>query len=303
MPANIIQIKRINESLYLLNENIREGAYITMMLDIGKEKAALIDTGMGVSGDLDAVIHSITDKPVICLLTHCDPDHAGGAALFDDIYMSSLDEPLMKNSLSYRARSLMVRNMTDSDEVRRCVKESMVRKGRFDYHNVIDGDVFDLGGCKLEAVSLGGHTKGSMCYIDRAGKYIFSGDSIANANSAVLFFDKCLPLSAYRNNLAQFLQFTGQDVDIYSGHATDSLDSRIIPELLILCDEIIAGDTADDAPYVPPFLQTLPEKSIKGVIRNAMLGIVAKMQFGSARPMEHTKPGFLASVKYNANKI
>ena len=44
MSENIIQVIRINDGLYLLNENINEGAFITMMLVIGDEKAAIIDT-------------------------------------------------------------------------------------------------------------------------------------------------------------------------------------------------------------------------------------------------------------------
>jgi len=199
---------------------------------------------------------------------------------------------------------MMARNMATSDEVRRCAKERMVRKSHFEYRDVRDGDAFDLGGRVLEAISMGGHTEGSMCYADHVGKFLFAGDSIANANSAVLFFDKCLPLSEYRQNLERFLQVAGQDMDIYTGHATDALDRRIIPELLTLCDEVIAGNTAGDVPYMPPFLQMPSDakKSIKGAIRKAMLGIAAKRQLGNSRPMEHAKQGFLASVKYNANR-
>ena len=221
MHSNIIEVKKINDSLYLLNENISEEGFITMMLVIGDKRAAIIDTGTGISGDLDKVICSITSKPTICLLTHCDPDHAGGAALFGEIYMSSLDEQLMKASLSYHTRYLMVRGMTKSEDVKRCAKDCMVKESHFEYRDVRDGDVFDLGSRKLEAFSLGGHTEGSMCYIDRAGKCLFSGDSIANANSAVLIFDKCLPLSEYKKNLERLLQTVGQDMDIYTGHAVE----------------------------------------------------------------------------------
>ena len=56
MSEDIIQVKIIGDNLYLLNENINEDAFITMMLVIGDEKAVIMDTGMGVSGDLDEVI-------------------------------------------------------------------------------------------------------------------------------------------------------------------------------------------------------------------------------------------------------
>lgn len=66
-------------------------------------------------------------------------------------------------------------------------KEHIVKKSTFSYRNIKDGDLFDLGGCALEAISFGGHTKGSMCFFNRKQKYVITADSIANANSPVLF--------------------------------------------------------------------------------------------------------------------
>ena len=84
-----------------------------------------------------------------------------------------------------------------------------------------------------------------------------------------------------------------------------ALDRRIIPELLTLCDEIINGNTAGDTQYIPPFLHLAPDiaKSVKAQIRSVLIKIAMKNQFGGSRPVEHRKEGFLASVKYNANKI
>ena len=60
-----------------MSEHISSEAAVHMYLVTGSERAALIDTGLGMSGDLNKVVRSLTNKPVICLLTHCDPDHAG----------------------------------------------------------------------------------------------------------------------------------------------------------------------------------------------------------------------------------
>ncbi|MBR1565514.1 MAG: MBL fold metallo-hydrolase, partial [Oscillospiraceae bacterium] len=72
----IITVQKLNAHLYRLSENISDEAAVHMYLVTGSERAALIDTGLGMSGDLDRVVRSLTDKPVICLVTHCDPDHA-----------------------------------------------------------------------------------------------------------------------------------------------------------------------------------------------------------------------------------
>ena len=66
-----------------------------------------------------------------------------------------------------------------------------------------------------------------------------------------------------------------------------------------------SGNTAGDTQYMPPFLQLAPDtaKSVKAQIRKVLVKIAMKDQFGGSRPVEHRKEGFLASVKYNANKI
>ena len=42
---------------------------------------------------------------------------------------------------------------------------------------------------------------------------------------------------------------------------------------------------------------------LSATFRKAIIGIVRKKQLGASVPMEHTKEGFTASVKYNANKV
>src|SRR3954447_17876971 len=53
-------------------------------LVIGQDRAALIDTGMGV-GDLRALVEARTSLPIIVLQSHAHNDHVGSAAQFDDV--------------------------------------------------------------------------------------------------------------------------------------------------------------------------------------------------------------------------
>ena len=304
---NLIQVNKINENLYILNENINPNMYFTMALVIGSEKAAIIDTGYGSTGDLDKIIKNITDKPVICLLTHCDPDHAGSAALFNEIYMSSLDEELMKKgSINPRTRLMVVKKSCEgNEELIEYAKTHIVKNSSFQYKNIEDGNVFDLGDCKLEAISLPGHSKGSMCFLNRKENYVITGDSIANNNSSVIFFDKCLPLSVFKENLERFIKKVGHDVVIYTGHDIQPLKKQIIPEILCLCDEVMAGDTAKDTPYIAPFLKIDLSNSnwLTKIFTGLIMKVVAKKELGNSIPLEHKKASYTASIKYNANKI
>ena len=77
-----------------------------MYLVEGNERAALLDTGSGF-GSLRGCVEALTDKPVIVLLTHGHTDHALGAAEFDEVYISPLDEAVysVHSVMDYRARS------------------------------------------------------------------------------------------------------------------------------------------------------------------------------------------------------
>lgn len=304
--VEIVRVKQISESLYMLNEHLTETISMTMMLVVGKERGAIIDTGYGLSGDLSKAIKRITSKPVICLLTHSDPDHAGGAALFDNIYMSNKEQRLLEGgSINPFVRYQTAKSFIKDKETIRYIKTNMVKAKTFHYTNVKDGDMFDLGGCVLEAISFPGHTEGSMCFFNRQENYCVVGDAVANVNSPVLFFDKCLPLEVYKHNLIKFSERVGHDCDLYAGHSQEALPKTIISEILILCDEILAGNTKDDVPYTPPFM--LPPPKDAGIIRRIMgtIGnkIASKKLINGAVPMEHKHPGYVTSIKYNQKKI
>ena len=86
-------IEKVSDSI----TRITDITGVSMFLAEGTDGAVLIDTGCGI-GDLKKVVDSLTTKPVKVLLTHGHVDHALGAALFDEIYMSSLDNDILKSS-------------------------------------------------------------------------------------------------------------------------------------------------------------------------------------------------------------
>ena len=61
----------IDESTWALDEGM-----VRSYLLAGTERAMLIDTGNG-AGDLASAVRALTDKPVMLVNTHADPDHIG----------------------------------------------------------------------------------------------------------------------------------------------------------------------------------------------------------------------------------
>ena len=77
------QIIKINENTY----RIEDGG-VRFFVFLGKEKAAVIDTGMNTPNAKE-LVQSITSLPMVLINTHAEPDHISGNGGFDTIYMKN----------------------------------------------------------------------------------------------------------------------------------------------------------------------------------------------------------------------
>ncbi len=180
---------RIADNLHRLSEPISVIApqfgvtTVNMYLVVGKERAALIDTGMGI-GDAEstfsvrAEIRKITSLPVVVLNSHYHWDHTGANALFDEsaIHEGEVDllaqEPDMS---SYRkamqSPDVRAKLPADFDPASyRVIRKPVTRVLR-------DGDTIDLGGRTLRVIDTPGHSPGHVAYLDEASGALFTGDA------------------------------------------------------------------------------------------------------------------------------
>lgn len=163
------EIIRINGLLGYTNE--------FFYLVTGSRKAALIDTGYGI-GDLAAFVRTWTKLPVTVLNTHGHHDHTGGNVQFDEIYicpedMEFLQEPYCPERIDEMARRTLEDHgvWVGSDAVfAPPLRQTEARP-------IYDGDVFDLGGITLEAITMPGHSGGCVSFLYREARILFSGDN------------------------------------------------------------------------------------------------------------------------------
>ena len=145
-----------------------------MYLFEGKERALLIDTGMG-RGDLAAYVTSLTRLPVDVAITHGNRDHFLQVDQFPDatVYLSEQDVTRLPPALvTSRFRSIK------------------------------DGDVIDIGaGRKFEVVEVPGHSLGSVLYVDAANELAVTGDAISSGSMVYVFAPTCTALDQYRDAL------------------------------------------------------------------------------------------------------
>ncbi len=211
----------------------------------GEDRALLIDGLSGV-GSLKAFVRELTEKPVTLVITHGHVDHAPAIYEFGEGYIHPDDIALMYSpmhsdpnarlgfALSGKARGTLRTEPTLDDVIPVCPVKT---------YPVYDGDVFDLGGTKIEVVHVPGHTYGSIALIDADNRACYTGDC-CNMNTLV-FLPGSTTIEEYKESLLHFKTRQSEFDVCWGGHGAGSVPNTVIDEGIELCDEILSG--TDDA--------------------------------------------------------
>lgn len=154
--------RRIVPGVWVLQEPIGRAApgydvvLVNMYVVEGDERAAVIDSGMGIA-DLLAPCRALTRKPLVNLSTHSHWDHVGGAHQFDE----RLIHPLEAHRI---AREYDVEDVTHI--------HAAPATGQ-----LIEGGVVELGGRTLTVWHTPGHSPGHVSLLDSRTGYLFCADT------------------------------------------------------------------------------------------------------------------------------
>ena len=211
---------------------------VYLYLLAGTEKALLIDTGFGEI-DLPAAVRSLTPLPVEVVNTHGHFDHIGGNGAFDQVRLHRADE-----ALYHLHRQQQGKPMT----------ETLVW--------MEEGDVFHLGGRDIEVIHAPGHSLGSVCLLDRARRWLFTGDTCCKAD-VLLCLPYCTTVAEYAATVEKLQGLRDCfDVTWPAHHAVpvspDILDQfAAAADLLLRCEDL-------GQPMVTPF-GTFPRLAYRDV--------------------------------------
>lgn len=195
---------KINDSTWRF-----EDGGVRFFLLCGKEKAALIDTGMNAP-DAKELAEGVTDLPLILINTHGDPDHISGNGAFEEFYMSPKEEDNYRNN-----------------------------GGNGTIIPVNDGDVIDLGDRPLKIIDNPGHTLGSMAILDEKYKVLIGGDAVQDGN--IFMFGRYRNLDTYISSLKRLKEYDGSFDEIYPMHGTIPVQSELIEKLIDGAEQIQSG--------------------------------------------------------------
>lgn len=199
-------------------------------LILGKDKAVLFDTGMGIS-DIRKLVGGITPLPVIVLNSHTHNDHVGGNWQFDTIYSMDTDFSRQNAKGSTRDAQDELAPGQICGDLPESFDPKTYRTRPWKISKFIrNSDEINLGGRILEIIFTPGHTPDSICLRDRANGLLFTGDTYYPA-----------PIWLYRPET---------NLDAYSvSIARLALISRFDPPL-----KIVLG--AHNLPVAPPSVLT-----------------------------------------------
>jgi glyoxylase-like metal-dependent hydrolase (beta-lactamase superfamily II) len=207
----------------------------------GTERAVLIDTGSGV-GDLSSFVSTLTNKPIDVLLTHGHLDHAGGMFGFDEkqVYIHSADMEMVTGAdNSELSRKNFVTMMNGG--ICPCPENAIVKSRPMKTKTFGKDDTIELGGRTLEVIEVPGHTQGSVVFLDRHNRILFSGDA-AN-QSTFLHLPTSSTVETYLKSLKKLHKYCDY-YDIYMiAHVAPVAKKEIVSDLIEICEEILDGST------------------------------------------------------------
>jgi len=235
------KIDEVEENIFVIEEPHHVQSYLIN----GQAYSALIDTGTGFRNIRDAIKHLLKDD-VIVLNTHWHFDHVGGNILFDNIGISRTEAHLIEYDLSSeKMMDIYVKPFMDLDIPfpNDFVPETYEIKGSKASFSVKEGDRIDLDGRNLKAISLPGHTHGSLVFLDSKTRSLFAGDFIYMDTLYAHLEDS--DMDEYIDSLIKLKQRQNEFQNIYPAHGEFPLTKTFIDSVLSGFEKIRAGAAPD----------------------------------------------------------
>lgn len=216
-----------------------------MYLIVGKEKALLIDLSNNVRWAENAaeslrqlVAERTEGKELTITFTHNHGDHTG-------MIHAYADDPTVKFALPEKDFSFMA-------------KRFPIDQSYF----INEGDVFDLGGFKIETIEVPGHTDGSVVFNMNGRDILFSGDAIGSGHGVWIFNEAAyIKYAEAVPHLISWIENSENGVNedklrIYGGHywqrdwlpelGDEEMGMDYIRDMQTLLDEIKAGTASTE---------------------------------------------------------
>lgn len=191
---------------------------------IGHEKAALIDTGLGIDR-IKRMTDRLTDLPIVVLTTHVHWDHIGSHDQFEQIYVHEAEEDWLVSGIKGLGIEQIRKDI--SRDITRPVPDTFDPLNFMPYQGkpaglLHDGDVIELGGRSLNVYHTPGHSPGHIALYDAGRGYLFTGDLLYDETPVYAYYPTTDPADLV-NSLERISNIAGVK-RIFGSHNSIGLD-------------------------------------------------------------------------------
>ncbi|WP_047982781.1 MBL fold metallo-hydrolase [Ornithinibacillus californiensis] len=222
-------VQEIDSTTYAISE-YGHWEKVHSFLLIGKEKAALIDTGLGID-NMKRITDQLTDLPIIVITTHVHADHIGSHGEYETILVHEAEEDWLVNGIKgltvEQIRKEMCRDITKPTPENFNPDTYTPFTGK-PTALVSDGDLIDLGDRLLSIFHTPGHSPGHISVLDNDREYLFTGDLLYTDTPIYAFYPTTDPV-ALVDSLERISYLQVQRV--FGAHNTLGLDPSILWEV------------------------------------------------------------------------
>ena len=208
-------------------------------LIVGRERALLFDTGMGIS-DIKKVTAELTKLPIIVLNSHTHDDHVGGNWEFETVHGMDTDftRTNAKGSREDAQAEITPDQICGSLPKGFDAKAYVTRPWKIAAY-MHDGERFDLGGRTIEVIATPGHTPDAISLIDRANGLLFTGDTYYPA--PIWLFRPETDLDAYAASIRRLAALAPQIKLVLGAHNIPVAQPAVLAQLVAAFDLVRSG--------------------------------------------------------------
>jgi len=208
-------------------------------LILGDKRAALFDTGMGIS-DLKKVTARLTSLPIVVLNSHTHNDHVGDNWQFETIYEMDTDFTRQNARGSREAAQAEIAPGEICGALPNGFDPKTYATRSWKITSYIhDGDRIDLGGRSLEVIATPGHTPDAISLLDRADGLLFTGDTYYPAT--IWLYRPETDLDAYDASIHLLAALVPQIKTVLGAHNIPVAPPSVLPRLITAFEAVRAG--------------------------------------------------------------
>ena len=198
--------------------------YDNLYLIRGNNECLLIDTGCGIFPLKPIIEKFLNGKKLIVINTHSHFDHVGGNYEFDKVYIHKREKGIIAAPIDLKflkeSSSTIVNQCSNLNWILPPVKQVIPLSG---------GELFDLGGIKVECIHSPGHSPGSISLFTDKNE-LFTADV---AHYGTMFLPLKDNLSFIINSIKELIGLSNEKgiQEIYPSHEDFNVSVELLTDL------------------------------------------------------------------------